>query len=61
MEMQSLIDAYREKFGTGPPVFGYADDEWPQMVLDAINNGKPMRPAWKDIPPDAVLSTKISK
>jgi len=52
---KSLIDAYREKFGEPPPTFGYDDDEWPQMVLDAINSGKPMRPASKDIPKNAIL------
>ena len=38
----NIFDAYREKFGEGAPTFGYDDDEWPQMIIDAINSGVPM-------------------
>ena len=55
MARKSLIDLYREKFGEPPPTFGYDDDEWPQMVFDAIKSGKPMRPASDDIPEGALL------
>jgi hypothetical protein len=46
----NIFYAYREKFGEGAPTFGYDDDEWPQMIIDAINSGVPMPPASDDVP-----------
>jgi len=52
---ESLIDIYNKEFGEKPPTFGYAQDEWPQLVFEAIQSGEPMKPASDDIPEDAVL------
>ena len=58
MIVQDLLDRYRELFHEPPPIFGYDDDEWPDMVAAAIRSGKPMRPAHLDIPEGALLAPR---
>lgn len=50
-----LIEKYRKKFGEKPPVFGYGEDEWPQLVVDAINSGTPLPDPADELPDGAVL------
>jgi len=55
-EFTSLIEAYHEKFGEGPPIWGLGDEEAIQQMKEALKSGEKMKGFDVDkLPPGALL------
>lgn len=42
MTLIEAISRYRSRFDEGPPVIGMEEDEAIEMILDALEKGKPI-------------------
>lgn len=41
-DIERLIEKYRERFGEGPPIFGYLHEDIIQELKISLKTGKPM-------------------